>query len=184
MLDRGQHMVDATGLTDPTAQLWLLDQLVQTLRTGVGEGAVDAVEALMALLTAIGPKDGVEGMLAAQMVATHEHAMECLRRAMVSGQSFEGRDLNLKHATKLLQIYARQVEALDKHRGKGQQKITVEHVTVEAGGQAIVGNVQAGEQGKTPALTDERSSEALSRVPLKSPRQELSRSEPDQSADK
>jgi hypothetical protein len=35
------------------------------------------------------------------------------------------------------------MEALDKHRGKGQQKITVEHVTVEAGGQAIVGNVRA-----------------------------------------
>ena len=33
------------------------------------------------------------------------------------------------------------IEALDKHRGKGKQKITVEYVNVEAGGQAIVGNV-------------------------------------------
>ncbi len=37
-----------------------------------------------------------------------------------------------------------QVETLDKHRGKSQQKITVEHVNVEAGGQAIVGNVHTG----------------------------------------
>jgi len=33
--------------------------------------------------------------------------------------------------------------ALDKHRGKGQQKITVERVNVAPGGQAIVGHVQA-----------------------------------------
>lgn len=99
-------------------------------------------KSLLAALEAIAPRDGVEGMLAAQMIGTHETAMECLGRGMVEGQSFEGRDMNLKHAEKLLQIYARQVEVLDKHRGKGQQKITVEHVTVEAGGQAIVGNVE------------------------------------------
>jgi hypothetical protein len=87
--------------------------------------------------------DGQEGMLAAQMVATHSAAMERLRRSMIPGQSFDARDLNLKHANKLLQTYARQPEVLDRHRGKGQQKITVEHVTVEAGGQAIVGSVTA-----------------------------------------
>jgi hypothetical protein len=117
--------------------------------------------ATLAALEAIAPTDGIEGMLATQMVATHEAAMECLRRAMISEQSFEGRDVNLKHAQKLLQIYARQMEALDKHRGRGQQKITVEHVTVQAGGQAIVGHVQAPVPSKTrevtapPALTDQ-----------------------------
>ena len=83
-------------------------------------------------------------MLAVQMIATHNAATECLRLGMVQGQSFEWRDQNLKHAAKLLGVYARQVEALDKHRGKGQQKITVEHVTVNDGGQAIVGHVEAG----------------------------------------
>jgi hypothetical protein len=37
-----------------------------------------------------------------------------------------------------------QVEALNRHRGKGQQKVTVEHVHVHKGGQAIVGAVQGG----------------------------------------
>jgi hypothetical protein len=32
-------------------------------------------------------------------------------------------------------------EVLNRHRGKGQQKVTVEHVHVQAGGQAIVGSV-------------------------------------------
>ncbi len=42
---------------------------------------------------------------------------------------------------KLLRTFAAQVEALQRHRGKGQQKVTVEHVHVHAGGQAIVGSV-------------------------------------------
>ncbi|WP_176250841.1 hypothetical protein [Sulfitobacter sp. HGT1] len=90
------------------------------------------------------PADGLEGMLAIQMVGTHEAATECLRRAALQNQTFEGRDLALKHATKLMSLYLKQVAALDKHRGKGQQKVTVEHVHVAAGGQAIVGNVEAG----------------------------------------
>src|SRR5262245_41811074 len=34
------------------------------------------------------------------------------------------------------------LEALNRHRGKGQRKVTVEHVDVHAGEQAIVGNVE------------------------------------------
>ncbi|MBO0332611.1 hypothetical protein J0X12_03235 [Sneathiella sp. CAU 1612] len=37
-----------------------------------------------------------------------------------------------------------QMEALNKHRGKGQQKMTVEHVHVNEGGQAIIGTVEGG----------------------------------------
>jgi hypothetical protein len=42
----------------------------------------------------------------------------------------------MKHAQKLMTIYARQLETLNKHRGEGQQKVTVEHVIVTAGGRA------------------------------------------------
>jgi hypothetical protein len=87
------------------------------------------------------PVGSAEGMLAAQMVGTHSAALECLRRAVVEGQTFEGRDMALKHAQKLMALYTQQLAALDKHRGKGQQKVTVEHVHAQAGGQAIVGNV-------------------------------------------
>jgi hypothetical protein len=44
-------------------------------------------------------------------------------------------------AIKLLRTFTMQVEALHRYRGKGQQKVTVEHVHVNAGGQAIVGTV-------------------------------------------
>ena len=89
------------------------------------------------------PKDDIERMLVTQMIGAHEAATECLRRAMIEGQGIEARDVNLKHAEKLMAVYTKQIEALNKHRGKGQQKITVKHVNVESGGQAIVGNVEA-----------------------------------------
>jgi hypothetical protein len=34
------------------------------------------------------------------------------------------------------------LDALNRYRGKGQQKVTVEHVHVHAGGQAVVGTIQ------------------------------------------
>jgi hypothetical protein len=96
------------------------------------------------LYEGLGPSDTGEAMLAQQMVGTHQAAMECLRRAMIPNQTFEGRNAALKQATQLMALYDKQVRTLQKSKGKGQQKVTVEHVHVEAGGQAIVGNVEAG----------------------------------------
>jgi hypothetical protein len=83
-------------------------------------------------------------MLAAQMVATHNVMMECYRRAMLPDQTFDSWRENLNQANKLGRTYAAQVEALQRYRGKGQQKVTVEHVHVHQGGQAIVGTVERG----------------------------------------
>src|SRR3981081_4613441 len=70
--------------------------------------------------------------------------MECYRRAMNSQQTFEGRKENLNQANKLSRTHATLLEALNHHRGRGQQRVTVEHVHVHEGGQAIVGNVEGG----------------------------------------
>jgi hypothetical protein len=100
--------------------------------------------AAIAGLIGIGPKDEIESMIGAQLIATHNAAMECYRRAMIGEQTLEGRRENLRQATKLSRTYAVLLEALNRHRGKGgQQKVTVEHVHVHAGGQAVVGMVEA-----------------------------------------
>lgn len=99
------------------------------------------VNAALAAVCGIGPRDETEAMLAAQMVATHGAAMELLRRAMQAEYRHNLQDAgNL--AVKLLRTYAAQLEALQRYRGKGQQKVTVEHVHVHQGGQAIVGHVE------------------------------------------
>lgn len=99
------------------------------------------IQAVLAAMVGIGPGDEIEGMLAAQMVAVHNAAMECLRRAMIPDQTFEGRDSALRHAAKLTRTYTAQMAALNHHRGKGLQKMIVEHIHVHDGGQAIVGTV-------------------------------------------
>ena len=140
------HLDGITGTNNRTLNMRLITQAIESLWFPEGiskEEQVARTGAAVMLLKGIKPADEMEGMLAVQMVGTHSAAMECLRRAMIQSQTFEGRDQNLKHATKLLSIYAAQMDALNKNRGKGQQKVTVEHVHVEAGAQATIGNVQA-----------------------------------------
>jgi hypothetical protein len=61
---------------------------------------------------------------------------------MIGEQTFEGRRDNLSQANKLSRTYALLLDVLNRHRGKGQQKVTVEHVHVHSGSQAIVGVVE------------------------------------------
>lgn len=107
--------------------------------------------AAVAAMMGIAPLDEIEGMVAAQLIAAHAAAMECYRRAMIADQTFEGRRENLSQANKLTRSFAGLVDALNRHRGKGQQKVTVEHVHVHAGGQAVVGNVTPGGGGARKA---------------------------------
>jgi hypothetical protein len=105
--------------------------------------------ATTAALIGVAPKDELEGMMAAQLIAAHNAAMECYRRAMIGEQTFEGRRENLNQANRLSRTYATLLEALNRHRGKGQQKVTVEHVHVHSGGQAVVGVVETGGGART-----------------------------------
>jgi hypothetical protein len=108
----------------------------------------DQHTAIFGFLAGVNPKDALEGMMAAQLFASHAAAMECYRRAMLPDQLSETRQTNLAQAAKLTRANAAQIEALAKHRGKGQQKVIVEHVHVYQGGQAIVGQVTPGGDGK------------------------------------
>lgn len=104
----------------------------------------DRQVACHSLPAGISPNDEFEGMLAVQLIASHNAAMECYRRAMMAEQTLEGRKENLGQANKLYRAHATLLEASSRHRGKGRQKVTVEHVHVDSGGQAVVGNVQGG----------------------------------------
>ena len=87
-------------------------------------------------------------MLAAQMVATHEAAMECFPRGLPwPNRPSPAASWGLKYGDRLVRSFAALTDALNRHRGKGQQVVRVEHVTVQAGGQAIVGTVTQGGGG-------------------------------------
>jgi hypothetical protein len=110
------------------------------------------------------PKDEIEGMMLAQMLAAHNANMECYRRAMLPDQSFEGRRENLNQANKLSRTYAILLDALNRHRGKGQQKMTVEHVHVHSGGQAVVGVVEPS-VGNNPSKLEDRHVKQIAHAP-------------------
>lgn len=108
------------------------------------QAATQAANIAMGVLHGLKPQNELEGMLAVQMIGVHNAAMTCLRRVMLDGQTSTGREININLATKLLRTYAAQLEALKSYRTGGQQRMTVEHVHVNDGGQAIIGNVNKG----------------------------------------
>ena len=110
-----------------------------------GKNYDDKLNVIMPLLLDIAPRDSLEGLLAVQMIATHNMAMEMAGRAMLDGQTVEGVEMNINRSTKLMRTFTAQLETLQKYRNKGQQTIKVQHVTVNDGGQAVVGNVAGGE---------------------------------------
>ncbi|WP_120010410.1 hypothetical protein [Teichococcus vastitatis] len=89
------------------------------------------------------PKDEVEGLLAAQAVALHFAAMECLRRSVIPDQPSEIAAKMRKDGANLARSMVEMTEALQRRRGKGPQVVRVERVVVQEGGQAIVGNVNS-----------------------------------------
>jgi len=101
---------------------------------------VDAIR----LYESLEPKDSLEAMLSEQMVGTHLVVTTLLERANLA----KNVDLALKYMKTAAQFqgqFVKQLTALDKHRGRNPQKVVVEHVHVEAGGQAIVGHIETKE---------------------------------------
>ena len=109
-----------------------------------------------AMLMELQPTTATEALLAAQMIGAQRLAMTFLERSTLQGQTVDGADRNILRALRLMHLFTAQVEAMAKLQGKsGQQRVNVEHVTVAAGGQAIVGTVTPGERGLVATIDDE-----------------------------
>lgn len=92
------------------------------------------------------PRNPLEAMLISQMAAAHAHAMEMFAGAKNSA-IHELEISRLKMAEKLMRAFAKSFDVLERARRKGSQSVKVEHVHVNAGGQAIVGNISKGVGG-------------------------------------
>lgn len=134
-------MKENFGTDDKVLQSKLLRQAVHGLPDFCGR-EMESFDYVAASLHGIAPKDSLEGMLGVQMVAVHAFAMECMRRAALDGQTDLGVEVYVSRATQLLRAFASLTEALSRYRGKGEQKMTVEHVHVYRGGRAIVGQLE------------------------------------------
>jgi hypothetical protein len=104
---------------------------------------------MLAVIKGIEPRDQIEAMLAAQMAAVHMASMTFARR-LAHVDNIPQQDSAERAFNKLTRTFAAQVSALKEYRSKGEQKMTVQHVHVGDGGQAIVGNVNAPTEGGGP----------------------------------
>jgi hypothetical protein len=101
---------------------------------------------VLAMIRAVEPEDELETMLAAQMAAVHMATMTFARR-LAHVDTIPQQDSASNAFNKLARTFALQLEALKRYRTGGEQRVTVQHVTVNEGGQAIVGAVSSASGG-------------------------------------
>jgi hypothetical protein len=139
-------LMKAIGTDDVDFCGQLLSQLASA---SVQDGEVNEqkLNFMLAVVKGIQPKDQLETLLAAQMAAVHSLTMNMAGRmadvSILPQMEVVGRLLN-----NLARTYALQMEALKRHRSTGEQKVTVEHVTVNDGGKAMfaIGNLGQGDK--------------------------------------
>lgn len=134
------------GTVDPHFQAGIARQVATLGSQGnkLDEGNSNFV---LSVVRAVQPRDELESMLAVQMGAVHAATMMMARR-LNHVETIPQQDAAERALNKLARTYAVQMDTLKRYRTGGQQKVIVEHVTVNEGGQAIVGNVTHGGRGK------------------------------------
>lgn len=139
VVDSDAHMTDLMGMkTDDAARSVYLSSV-----TALGETAERYSDLASAMFAEIEPKGAVEAMLVSQMTVTHV-AMTRLSERMTYQTSYQVRESLERSMTRLSRTYLAQMDALKKYRAKAQQVVRVERVTVNDGGQAIVGHLAHG----------------------------------------
>jgi hypothetical protein len=150
-IDLGSYaqLKEAFG-TDACFAKGMLSQLVNA---GGGDKIdQDKLNFMLSIVKGTKPRDQLEAMLAAQMAATHMATMTFARR-LANVQNIPQQDSAERAFNKLARTFAVQIEALKRYRTGGEQKVTVQHVSVNEGGQAIVGNVTRAPSETAPEKT-------------------------------
>lgn len=83
----------------------------------------EMLTASLAMLAEIEPRNGLEAMLAAQMIAVHNISLECGLRCSLREQTPHGFHSGINDMTKLMRTFTAQMEALQRYRNGGKQKI-------------------------------------------------------------
>lgn len=116
-------------------------QVVKTVGTEIVNHHSEILEAdSIRLLNALQSKDPIEAMIDGLIVASNNVAMKMLERTARTTKP-QSVAASASGAVKLINACAELIRLRDQ-RAAGPQTITVNEVKVEAGGQAIVGNVQ------------------------------------------
>jgi hypothetical protein len=130
---------NALGTLDAPFMYGLLNQLAVATSGGPTIDQ-DELNFMVSVIKGIEPRDQVEAMLAAQMAGIHMATMRFIKQ-LPQIKSLPQQDAAERAINKFARTFVSQMEALKRYRTGGEQKVTVQHVSVSEGGQAIVGNV-------------------------------------------
>lgn len=136
-------LFDAFGTTDGRFLDGLSTHLINSFKNENPEATQQKYDFMLTVVAGIEPKDQMEAMLAAQMAAVHMQTMAFAKR-LSCVETIDQQNSAERAFNKLARTFTTQLEALNRYRGKGQQKMVVEHIHVHEGGQAVVGNIQGG----------------------------------------
>lgn len=106
----------------------------------------DAEQVSLDSFDALGVEDGVQAMVAAQMLSIHKLQQEVM--IYTNGvENIRSKQYFVNSAVKLTNCFTQQASLLAKLQGRLGQKMTVERINVRDGGQAVVGNINGLNQG-------------------------------------
>lgn len=106
-------------------------------------GAIDA-------LRSMGPTDPMETMMMQQMLVAHHVSMVLINQNVqrsgallpeVFAIAERSRAERLKQAASFMRLSGEHMKLLDRRRGRAAQRVRVEHVTIESGANAVLGDV-------------------------------------------
>jgi hypothetical protein len=158
-------LMDAVGTVDQDFFNGLVNQLVAvSTDTEAGKISEGRLNFMLSVIKGVKPRDQVEAMLAAQMAAVHLASMS-LAQQLVNVQSIDHQDSAERAFNKLTRTFATQMEALKRYRIRAEQSVTIQNVSVQSGGQAVVGNVAPNLAPATPAETAALTPAGASKAP-------------------
>jgi hypothetical protein len=106
----------------------------------------DEVNFALSVIKNSKPNDQIEAMLVAQMAITHIASMRLAGRS-ATAETIPQADSADRAFNKLTRTYTDQMQALKRYRTGGEQKVTVQHVSINDNAQAVIGNVVPGSSG-------------------------------------
>ncbi|WP_026202792.1 hypothetical protein [Bradyrhizobium sp. WSM2793] len=138
--ETGEHLLgEALGAVDQDALHGILKQLMKA-SVILQKPDEDNLAFMISMMKSIAPRDSLETMLTAQMVSVHVATMRFACR-LAFAEGIPQQEGVARTLTRLARTFAAQMEALNRHRGNGERPITVQNLSVQDGGSAIVGNV-------------------------------------------
>jgi hypothetical protein len=134
-------LIEQTGIKGivPDVVKAIMSPLINLIANRDGDDVGSALNKSITLIAASDPKNQLELMLATQLAMTH---ITLGKSARLLDQNYS--DVQTINSlgnlyTKLSRLGIDQINTLERMKGKGQQRIIVEKINIEAGGQAAIG---------------------------------------------